>query len=334
VILHVFSYNRPEAPALNDICEQVYYYPRKTGWLQQFSILPYISYSRRSGLLLRRLAADRFPVIFEGMHSCYYLGNPALADKYQIVRAHNIEHIYYSFLSRSSVKLKERLFFRLESHKLRRFERVLRKADKILAISPTDTEYFEKHYNKTIFIPAFHPNDKISSMEGAGDFILMHGNLNVSENEQAILHCIKEILSKVEFPAIIAGKDPSEKIRNEVKKYRNLTLIKNPDEQQMNKLQTDAHIHLCYTFQSTGIKLKLLNSLFRGRFVVANPGMVSGTGLDKLTNTGTSDEELVKIIRSLIGKSFSKLDVENRKQGLYQYNNAENALNITRLLNN
>ena len=76
VILHVFEYNRPSSTELSEICDEVYYYPRKTGWISQLSILPYIVRSRRSGALLQNLSGDKYPVLFEGLHSCNYLDHP------------------------------------------------------------------------------------------------------------------------------------------------------------------------------------------------------------------------------------------------------------------
>ena len=64
VILHTFTYERSPAAELEEYCEKVYYYPRKTGWKSQFSFKPYIIYSRRSSELLINLAADPWPDSF------------------------------------------------------------------------------------------------------------------------------------------------------------------------------------------------------------------------------------------------------------------------------
>ncbi len=332
VILHVFEYNRPSSPELNELCEKVYYYPRKTGWASQFSFTPYIIKSRQSGILLENILLDEYPVLFEGLHTCFYLDHPGLENRLKLVRMHNIEHEYYSYLAKTTHNLKNKIYFRTEGTRLKAFESILLKADHILAISTSDNEYFEGKYGKSNFIPAFHPNTEISSLEGKGRYILMHGNLSVEENEFAILHCIRNIFQSVDFPVIIAGKDPTERLKAEISANQKIILIENPSEAEMSRLQHEAHIHLCYTFQPSGLKLKLLNSLYRGRFVVANPLMTEGSGLRALTHTGTNDGEIIDIINSLVKESFTAGAIDKRRHMLETYSNKENASKIINLL--
>jgi hypothetical protein len=334
VILHIFEYNRPSSPELNTICDMVYYYPRKTNWLSQLSILPYIVRSRKSNTLLKNLSGDEYPVLFEGLHCCYYLHHPLLKNKQKLVRMHNIEHEYYKYLSKSALNLKTRLYFLTESLKLKRFEEVLKFADYILAISNSDTEYFNRKYGKTIHIGAFHSNFGVSSKEGKGEFLLMHGNLEVEENESAILYCIRNILQLINFPVVIAGKNPGNQLKAEIASHENMILVESPSETEMNRLQHEAHIHLCYTFQASGLKLKLLNSLYKGRFVVANPLMTEGSGLDEIVEVGKSDIELVEIINRLISSNFNSTFITEREEILQVYNNKRNADNINNLLQN
>ncbi len=332
IILHVFEYNRPPSPELNALCEKVFYYPRKTGWVSQFSFLPYIVSSRKSEDLLLNLAQDDFPILFEGLHCCFYLNHPLLKHKQKLVRMHNIEHEYYAFLSKTKTTFRNRLYYRAESFKLARYEKVLKFADLILAISISDAAYFDRKYGKTIHIGAFHANNRVSSKEGNGDFILMHGNLEVEENESAVLHCIGNVFTHTDFPVIIAGKNPSDHLKREITRRGNITLTENPSEAEMDKLQHDAHIHLCYTFQASGLKLKLLNSLFKGRFVVTNPLMTEGSGLEKLTETGNTDAEIIRIIQRIMTCKFESEEITKRENLLQNYSNSENAAKIAGII--
>ncbi len=325
VILHVFEYGRPSSPALREICDKIYYYPRQTGWISQISILPYIVQSRKSRELLKNLSRDEYPVLFEGLHCCYYLDHPLLKSKQKLVRMHNIEHEYYANLSKSALNLKNQLYFLLESLKLKRFEKILNFADKILAISNSDAAFFDRNYGKTILIGAFHANRSISSSEGKGEFILMHGNLEVEENESAVIHCLRNILIHIDFPVIIAGKNPTTLLRKEIALHKNVVLVANPSETEMDRLQHEAHIHLCYTFQGSGLKLKLLNSLFKGRFVVVNSLMTEGNKLGELAEVGKSDSELTGIINKLIAINFDPKVFDKRVKILQSYDNKTNA---------
>jgi hypothetical protein len=333
VILHIFEYNRPKSVELLDLCKEVYYYPRETGWISQFSLLPYIVRSRKSKELLNNLAKDAYPVLFEGLHTCFYLDHPFLKQKQKIVRMHNIEHEYYAKLSKVTTNIKSKLFFRIESLKLKRFEKILKFANYILAISHSDSNYFMDKYGKTVLIGAFHSNQEISSIKGKGEFILMHGNLSVEENESAIIHCVRNIFNQVDFPVVVAGKGPSNLLKREISRQKSIVLVENPSEQEMERLQHEAHIHLCYTFQSSGVKLKLLNSLFKGRFVVSNPMMTEGSGLDNITMNGQHDTDIIDIIKKTIPSSFTSSEIEERKKTLDIYSNKKNAEKIIELLN-
>ena len=79
IILHCFEYERPHAAELEAICEEVHYYRRRTGWQTNISLLPYNVYSRKDERLLRNLRKDDYPILFEGLHTCYYLTDPELA---------------------------------------------------------------------------------------------------------------------------------------------------------------------------------------------------------------------------------------------------------------
>jgi len=282
--------------------------------------------------LLQNISGDEYPVLFEGLHCCHYLNHPLLKNKIKLVRMHNIEHEYYSFLSKSALNLKTRLYYFAESLKLKPFENVLKFADHILAISISDKEYFNRKYGKAIHIGAFHSNISISSKEGKGNFILMHGNLEVEENESAILYCIRNIFNFIDFPVVIAGKNPGNLLKTEIAENKNIVLVENPSETEMDRLQHEAHIHLCYTFQASGLKLKLLNSLFKGRFVVANPLMTEGSGVDKIVEVGKSDKELVEIITKLVKTNFDSYSIIKREEILQAYNNKRNAEKIRMLL--
>ncbi|MEZ5071668.1 MAG: hypothetical protein R2751_12050 [Bacteroidales bacterium] len=104
---------------------------------------------------------------------------------------HNIEHNYYRTLARGR-NAAAKLFFLLESVKLKRYERVLPAIDPHLAISETEQHHFQTLYGKTTWIPAFAdlPRSTLPA-SGTGDYVLLHGNLSVAENREAVTHVIR-----------------------------------------------------------------------------------------------------------------------------------------------
>jgi hypothetical protein len=69
--LHCFSYDRNPSPELEKYCFETHYYPRKTGLRSALNWRPYIVYSRRSDRLFEILQKDDYPILFEGLHSCF-----------------------------------------------------------------------------------------------------------------------------------------------------------------------------------------------------------------------------------------------------------------------
>ncbi|MDR3060779.1 MAG: glycosyltransferase family 1 protein, partial [Dysgonamonadaceae bacterium] len=119
IILHTFEYGRAPADELNKYCEEVHYYQRRIGFNSQLTKLPYIVNSRRTKKLLVNLLKNDYPILFEGLHTCCYLDHPKLQDRLKMVRAHNIEHIYYKGLSRNSDTLPKKLYMFIESGRLK-----------------------------------------------------------------------------------------------------------------------------------------------------------------------------------------------------------------------
>ena len=96
IILHAFEYpGRDRSDNLLNYCQVVHYYPRLLGFKSAVSGKPYIVSSRKSEQLLENLCRDDHPILFEGLHSCYYLGHPRLENRFKIYRESNIEHRYY-----------------------------------------------------------------------------------------------------------------------------------------------------------------------------------------------------------------------------------------------
>lgn len=109
--LHCFEYGRKEADALKLVCEEVYYYKREHSIIDFTSTTPYIVKTRKSDELLQRLSAEKYPILFEGLHTCYYLDRPELKDRVKAVRMHNVEWDYYRHLSKSESGMWRRFYF-------------------------------------------------------------------------------------------------------------------------------------------------------------------------------------------------------------------------------
>lgn len=308
VTLHTFCYGDRSGSPDAGIADEIHTYDRHTGILSNMSALPYIVNSRRSKTLVDNLLTDKTPILFEGLHTCYPLADPRLADRTKIVRAHNVEHDYYRGLARASRSWRERLYFNLEANKLEQFEPILGHADAIAAISQADRDYFAARYPsvKSLLMPCFFDITPPANLPGSGNYVLYQGNLAVKENILAARWIIDHVawhMPHVKF--IIAGSSPHRSLERMASSAANVTLIANPDSNQFEQLLNEARVNLLITFQPTGIKLKLLNALCRGAHIVTNTAMVAGTGLENYVDTADTTVDITAAIDRLMETPFT-----------------------------
>ena len=118
-----------------------------------------------------------------------------------------------------------------------------------------------------------------------------------------------------------------------IQQFPHIQLISNPENEQMETLIQDSHICLIPTFQDTGLKLKLLASLFSGRFCIANTPMIHKTGLEHLCHLADSPKEMIGLINELFDQDFTSEEIQKRKIILEDaFSNHANALKIITLL--
>lgn len=334
--LHCFEYpGRERSEELNQYCEEVFYYPRITGLRSAFTFRPYIVSSRKSEEMMANLLRDDHPILFEGLHSCYYIDDQRLKNRVKIYRESNIEHRYYFNLFKVDANLKNKMYFFAASAKLRLYQKVLNNADLMLAVSQYDAAYLQKHFPGCAVhhLPSFHANNSVSIPPGTGDYVLYHGNLEVSENEYAATYLVTKVLNDLDIPFIIAGMNPRPKFRKLLEKRSNIMLVANPSEEKMIELVRNAHIHILVTFQATGLKLKLLNTLYNGRFCLVNDAMLKGTSLDELCEIGNSADQLKTKLQELFKKEFTLEEAIERQEILRKkYDNQVNGEKLIGLI--
>jgi hypothetical protein len=77
---------------------------------------------------------------------------------------------------------------------------------------------------------------------------------------------------------------------------------------------------------STGIKIKLLQALYNGRFVLTNPPGIAGIGLENICRLAGTAAEFKKTIKELLAEPFTETDRAARAAVLEGvYDNAANA---------
>jgi hypothetical protein len=205
----------------------------------------------------------------------------------------------------------------------------------MLTVSREDNDYLSTKFRKirVEYLPSFHRDDEIHAEPGKGEFILYQGNLSVPENRKAAEFLISSVFRGSEIPFVIAGLNPPDNLIRLAAKYPNVTLIPNPSEEKMTELVRTAHINVMVTFQATGLKLKMLNALFNGRFCLVNQLMVTGTELGSICEIADTPASLRKKAEDLMDLTFTDEMINARKKVLMKWHsNRENCKTLVNLL--
>lgn len=329
LILHCFTKNEPaEIPELNTCCSEVHFYKRKTGHLGYSLQLPYIVASRTSEALVQRLLKDQAPILLEGIHCVAPLLDERLKGRKFLLRMHNVESTYYKQLAVHSRSLWKKLHYQLEARLLKKLELKLAPQVPILSVSQKDVDRYRKEMGATQIglLPVFTPFEKVNSPEGIGYYCLYHGNLEVPENEKAALWLLEEVFNDLKIPLVIAGRNPSSLLEKKAHYQNHTCLVANPGWKEMQDMIGKAQLHLIPSFNETGIKLKLINTLFNGRHCITNEAAIAGSGVEACCHTGNNAAAFKSLISQLYHQPFAEEEIRLRKQLLEsQFNNRKNA---------
>ena len=327
--LHCYTYGREEAKELEELCEEVCYYRRETGMRHQWERRPYIVASRNSIQLIERLKQDEYPILLEGLHNCYVLEQLGDGKRKIAVRAHNVEHDYYQSLAQAEKNLWKKFFFWLESRKLKRYESILVQATTVLTISEKDAQHFRAiGCKQVVVVPPSHSHSQVSSQTGRGEYVLYQGNLSVAENVSAVEYIAKNLIANSKHSFVIAGRNPSLELQKRLTQYQNLILQANPTDEEMHALVANAHVNVLVTDQATGVKLKLMNALYEGRFCLVNSTMVQGTELGEACVIADNPAAMLNALDRLMDVEFTEKELARRKEILARADTFDNFKNI------
>ena len=337
IILHLFHKGDPDKNRiehLHQYCSKINLYKRNTTFFLNFSAIPFIVAGRADKKLLNNLKTDMAPILFEGLHSSYYLSHKDLRNRKKIVRMHNIEWQYYESLMKGEMNFIKKLFYRIEARKLKKFEKVIQFAQNILAISPLDYDYLLNEYKNLdiSYIPPFHFTDILQFKSKRGDYILFHGDLSINDTENVIIELIDKVLKSINISVKIAGKNPSKSLTKAISGCSNIELIENPIDKEMQSLIQNAHIILVYSGIKAGMKLKLLNGLYQGRFIVGDNNSIKDTGVEDLCFIENNYNSLTHLLNEIWQMDYTeKINMERTillNQVFSNINNGTKLLNL------
>ncbi len=308
VILHIYDDNLNVSEALKAICSTIYTYKKDSNYLNFISLHPFSSRTRFDPSILINLKKDNHPILFEGLKTTFLLLKSKLGRREIYLRAHNIEHNYYSGLAVSERNVFKKIIFKIESYRLKQYEKkIMPYINTVLTLSNSENNYFKKEYNvKTVLLPVFHQNNEIVTLSPKGDYALYQGDLTVSDNKRVVRKLIS-VFSEINYPLIIAANIcATEFFRTFSKTPENVTYKKIQNNSHLLKLFANAHINVLFSYQNSGTKLKLVNALYNSRFCLINENM---TDDDNLMETCIVEKDLSKytnIISKVSALSYNK----------------------------
>jgi hypothetical protein len=312
IVLHTFEYGRGRNHDFQEISDELYYYDRKKSLKQFFSSIPFIVLTRNNPILLENLTKDDAPILFEGQHCTYFLNHPALQHRKKMVRIHNVEWHYYDALAKTETNYLKKLYFQFEAKKLEKHEPVLSNADVLCCLSQEDLNYYRSKHANVMKWSAHFPMLEFQDVSQQNNTFLFHGNLSVPENEKVVhylIDCWKSVSSDRKL--VLAGKNPSQVVCDKIQTMQHVELVANPSQAAMNQLLFSIPIHLLFTFQRSGVKLKLYNSLQTGATCLVNEDMIFGTDLASFCEVINDPSHLIERIQqsSILENRLEKSEV-------------------------
>jgi len=326
--LHCFEYGRGQQPELNRYCASVHYYARHNGHKGFSALLPYIVASRANTALLQNLLTDDYPVLLEGIHCTYFLNSGELSHKKVFVRLHNVEYKYYEELGRTTTSWFKKIYYRRESRLLKHYEASLKNKATFWTVNDKDLAVFtnELGYSNIENLPPFMPAYEPQWNGENGNYCLYHGNLSVPENEKAAVWLLEHVFTELQIPLVIAGKNPSEHLRRLSKRQMHTCVVSNPGETEMQELIKKAQVNILPSFNSTGIKLKLINALYNGKHCLVNTAAIDGTGMESSCTIADNTAVMKNALQHLFQAPFTLQQFEQRQHRLQSiFSNKTNA---------
>jgi hypothetical protein len=100
----------------------------------------------------------------------------------------------------------------------------------------------------------------------------------------------------------------------------------------LTKLLQESHVNALPTFQKTGIKLKLINAIYKGKFIIANDEMVGNTGLEELCEVANNESEFLQKTNELFNQKFTEKNRQARSEKLSDFSPKKSAEKLLKII--
>ena len=293
IYLHCYFDDRSEvSAALKAITEKVFLYKKNKNPFFVFSKYPLPVVCRFDKNLIENIKKHDAPVLFEGFHSTMILRKVKLANK-KYLRLHNIESNFYSGMSKSETNVIKKVLYYFVAKKYLDYQKIMADFDCTFALSRFEFDEAKKLTTNCIYVPVFHGNESIKQLSEFGNYAFYHGDLRLSDNKRAALFLIDIFKEIPDYNLIIASSNGKNLIESKSNNLSNVKFVAIKNENHLDELFSNAHINTMLSFQKSGTKLKVINSLFKSRFCLINSNMVDDVDVLSLCEIAESKQNFI-----------------------------------------
>lgn len=298
---------------IKEITENVFFYKKKKNPLLYFSGTPFAAAIRNSEVLLKNLERDKAPILFEGLQTAHIIQFLKDNNHKLYLRYHNNETEYYKGLSLSEKNLFKKIIYRIESLKYIRYQKkLLKKFEAVFCLSEKEYKEVETYSENAQLIHIFHGNQSVKQLNKKGNYFLFHGDLTTADNKRALNETIDLFKTLPKYQLVVASDRASEDIKRKISEVANISLTPIQTTEKLHHLLENAHGNILVSYQNSGTKVKLFNTLYNSRFVIINGNITDDSVLTSLCLYGADINEIRQKIITSAEKDYDA--AENRKE--------------------
>lgn len=189
-------------------------------------------------------------------------------------RSQNVEYIYMHKQRIQAIGIRANIVGIISQLHIKNFEyKIMMKATKNYAISIEDYELFRNYFfiNSDLIFPFFNVKSKHHINENPCYDLSFLGNLYSSNNVFGILWLLNEVMPIVysknpDITLLISGSNPDKRIIKTALKFKNVTIIKNPEDSDY--VLSSGRVYINPTISSGGVQIKNVQMASHGRRMI------------------------------------------------------------------
>ncbi len=299
---------------------------RKNHISQMFGNLPLQLLSRKN-LSVVEINQSYDLVILESEFCWPVTLNKSITYKNVAVRVHNIESHYFKMLGKSSDSLKEKIYYKIETSKIRKLSAlVFSKADRLWFISKDDLTSVNLP-EKSVFMPFPINETFVKPYAKEGNNVVFMGSLFMQNNLFGLDWYLKNVhpylvkaVQGYHFYIIGSLKEEDSGILAKYGQLPNVSLVINTP--CLQTFYEKAQVFVNPMLHGSGVKVKSVNALVNGVPLVSTQVGVEGIGLtnDMYFHAENAETFMQQVLNVLEKGEIARKKTENAQEYLKEIN--------------